>query len=193
MFDWLKKKIHGLFSATKEGEEKVVPLVIEGTHTTLTAEPDDAELAAMALLESLSPSPSPKGRGEKKQAESQPAEKGTAEYYRQLAERIESAHAAETRLATRFVAYVEQELRKPVLPEEGAGSLAFLETGLYKRLDTVEREGGELKQRWQHCLADVTVRLMEERESPTLTLPEGKGRELSVKNRAATESQLTEK
>ena len=186
MFDWVKKKIHGLFSAKKEGEEKVVPLVIEGTHTTLTAEPDDAELAAQALLILLASE-----ELRVKSEEPQPAEKGTAEYYRQLAERIEQAHAAETRLATRFVAYVEQELRKPVLPKEGAGSLAFLETGLYKRLDTVEREGGELKRRWQHCLADVTVRLCEEEANPSPSQKEG--RELSVKNRAATESQLTEK
>ena len=182
MFDWLKKKIHGLFSATKEGEEKVVPLVIEGTHTTLTAEPDDAELAAQALLISLA-SEELRVKSEELSAEPQPAEKGTAEYYRQLAERIEQAHAAETRLATRFVAYVEQELRKPVLPKEGAGSLAFLETGLYKRMDTVEHEGGELKRRWQHCLADVIVRL------------DGGSEELRVKSEefAATESQLTEK
>ena len=164
MFDWLKKKIHGLFSATKEGEEKVVPLIIEGTHTTLTAEPDDAELAAMALFASLA-SGELRVMSEESAAKPKAAEQGTAEYYRQLAERIEQAHAADARLATRFVAYVEQELRKPVLPKEGAGSLALLETGLYKRLDTVDREGGELKRRWQHCLAEVTVRLMEEVKS----------------------------
>ena len=67
-----------------------------------------------------------------------------------------------TRLrVTRFLAFVEQELKKPHLPTYGAGSLGLLEAELYKRIDIVEREDGELKRRWQHCLALVTVRLMD--------------------------------
>ena len=61
----------------------------------------------------------------------------------------------------RFLAFCEQELRKPHLPAYGDGSLGLLEAELYKRLDIVEHEGGELKRRWQHCLATVTVRLMQ--------------------------------
>ena len=157
---------------------KTMPLAVEGVAPApLTAEPDDAELAAEALLESLSPDPSPVGRGGKKQAKPKAAEQGTAEYYRQLAERIEKAQTVAAQRTTRFVAFCEQELKKRSLPKNGPGSLALLEAELYKRIDTVDREGGELKRRWQHCLAEVTVRLMEERESPTLTLPEGEGRE----------------
>ena len=64
---------------------------------------------------------------------------------------------------------VEQELKKPHLPVSGAGSLGLLETELYKRIDVIERVGGELKKRWQHCLADVTVRLMQHTEKETTT------------------------
>lgn len=67
-----------------------------------------------------------------------------------------------TRLrVARFLAFVEQELKKPYLPTYGDGSLGLLEAELYKRIDIVEREGGELKRRWQRCLALVTVRLMD--------------------------------
>lgn len=187
MIHWLRRKVHDLFSPTKEEEVKTMPLAVEGVAPApLTAEPDDAELAAEALLASLASE-------DTAAAEPKAAEQGTAEYYRQLADRIEKAQAVAVQRTTRFVAFCEQELKKRNLPKNGPGSLALLEAELYKRIDTVEREGGELKRRWQHCLAEVTVRLMEERESPTLTLPEGEGRELRVKNRAATESQLTEK
>lgn len=61
----------------------------------------------------------------------------------------------------RFVAFCEQELQKPSLPLSGPGSLGLLEAELYKRLDVIERRGGELKKRWQHCLATVIVRRMQ--------------------------------
>ena len=153
----------GLLDIFRKKKEKTEaePLRIEGiAPASLTPEPDDLEQAAEALLESLSPDPSLKRRGVKKQADSQPAEKGTAEYYHRLAERIRQAHDAATLRTMRFIAFCEQELRKPGLPKEGPGSLALLEAELYKRIDTIEREGGELKRRWQHCLAEVTVRLM---------------------------------
>ena len=84
----------------------------------------------------------------------------TAAYYRQLADRIREAHAKAARQATRFIYNCELELQKPRLPLYGPGSVQLLETELYKRIDVVDREGGELKRRWQHCLAEVTVRLM---------------------------------
>ena len=175
MIHWLRRKVHDLFSPTKEEEVKTMPLAVEGVAPApLTAEPDDAELAAEALLESLSPGPSPVGRGGKKQAEPKAAEQGTAEYYRQLAERIEKAQAMAVQRTTRFVAFCEQELKKRNLPKNGPGSLALLEAELYKRIDTVEREGGELKLRWQHCLAEVTVRLMAEEAHPPAP-PERRG------------------
>ena len=141
---------------------KSQPLRIEGIgDAPLTAEPDDAELAAQAVLEMMcdgkwnmedvSHQPSADGR--------QPQE-GTREYYEALAVKISRAHEAERRAATRATAYCEQRLSHGRLPDDGDGSLASLEDMLYKHLDTVEREGGELKRRWQHCLAEVTVRRM---------------------------------
>lgn len=62
--------------------------------------------------------------------------------------------------ALHFTCYCEQQLADPSLPLYGKGSLSLLEAELYKRLDVVEREGGDLKKRWQHCLAEVTIRLM---------------------------------
>ncbi len=133
----------------------------------MTPGPDDAEMAAQALLESLSPSPSPKGRGVKKQAEPQPAEKGTAAYFHALADRVHEGRTAEVRMAMRYVAYCEQELlRNPQLAE--------LERGLYRHLDIVDREGGELKRRWQRCLAEVIVRLDGGRSLPPAP-PERRG------------------
>lgn len=130
------------------------PLRIEGvTPAPLTAEPDDAELAAQALLESLS--------GIAHRKPDPEAQEGTAAYYRQLAGKIRLAHEAAVLRAMRFMAFVEQELQKPDLPVSGPGSLGLLEAELYKRIDVIERAGGELKRRWQHCLADVTVRLMQ--------------------------------
>lgn len=147
--------IRDLFrSKKKQGGAKPRPLRIEGvTPAPLTAEPDDAELAAQALLESLS------GIAHRKPAPE--AQEGTAVYYRQLAGKIRLAHEAATQRTLRFVAFCEQELQKPDLPVSGPGSLGLLEAELYKRIDVIERAGGELKRRWQHCLADVTVRLMQ--------------------------------
>ena len=81
-------------------------------------------------------------------------------YYHRLAERIRQAYDAATLRAMRFVAFCEQELKKADLPLEGPGSLWLLNVELMKRIDTIERVGGDLKRRWQHCVAEVTVRLM---------------------------------
>ena len=140
------------------------PLRIEGVpEAPFTPEPDDAELAAEAVLELMT-------RGNQSNRSNQSTQSNqntqnnptaqTADYYRQLADRIREAHAKAARQATRFIYNCELELRKPRLPLYGPGSVQLLETELYKRIDVVEREGGELKTRWQHCLAEVTVRLM---------------------------------
>ena len=153
------------------------PLRIEGTtQAPLTPEPDDAELAAQALLELLAQ----KDSGVKKVSEgnaqqnlksetAKPETSGarSAAYYRQLAERMRQAHDQATLRTMRFVAWCEQELKKPDLPMEGKGSLQQMEVELYKRIDTVERVGGELKRRWQHCLATVIVRQMPATEGET--------------------------
>ncbi|MBP5425111.1 MAG: hypothetical protein J6Y33_03445 [Prevotella sp.] len=148
---YIRRRLPFLFRGG--GEDGRRPLRIEGVpDAPVTPEPDDAELAAQALLESLSGimhgKPSPE------------AQEGTAAYYRQLAGKIRLAHEASRLRAARFLAYCEQELLKDSLPVEGKGSLALLEAELFKRIDTVEREGGELKRRWQRCLAEVTVRMM---------------------------------
>lgn len=134
------------------------PLRVEGIpNAPITAEPDEAELAAQALFESVM-----QGKNTRKEENNAEPENGTPEYYRRIAEKIRSAHDAATLRTMRFVAFCEQELLKPNLPVSGQGSLELLETELYKRIDTIEREGGELKERWQHCLAEVTVRLMQQ-------------------------------
>ena len=146
--------LNRIFRRRKEQEPQ--PLRVEGVAAApMTAEPDDAELAAQALLERMA------RKGEKEtQAQAEP-ERNTKEYYRTLAERMRLARAASALRTTRFVAFCEQELQKPDIPVSGPGSLTLLEAELYKRIDTIEREGGALKRRWQHCLAEVTVRLMQ--------------------------------
>ena len=186
-------------------------LRIDGTKTTLTPTPDDAELAATALLETLT---RPEVRGKKEDGRSKMADgrrmmddgspqtsnikhqtsnipqtssithhtsgAHDAEYYRELSDRIKLAHEQERRMAMRYVAYAEQELKK----EDGRGKkedvntssiihhtssiihqpsdIAELERGLYKFQDCAEREGGDLLKRWQKCLAEITVKTLEE-------------------------------
>lgn len=175
----------------REGQgEDLLPLRIEGIgQAPLTPEPDDAELAAAALLELLVSSG--KSQVSSKHARKRPEAKGSttaepetlrsalplgssknlkpktsddtardARYYRHLADRIRQTREVQRQRCVRFLAFVEQELRKRHLPVYGDGSLGLLEAELYKRMDIVDREGGELKRRWQHCLAEVTVRLM---------------------------------
>lgn len=161
MLDFIKKifrRKHTTPLPTGEGER--LPLRIEGVAPApMTPEPDDAELAAEALLASLAnDKATKKSRKSRKSDElvSKPA-RGTAEYYRQLAKRISEGHEYERRMALRFVAFCEERLHAPFLNEEQTASL---EQGLYQQIDIVDREGGELKRRWQHCLAEIIVRQM---------------------------------
>lgn len=155
-------------SASQKGERTVFPLRIESVgQAPMTPEPDEAEIAAQAILELMADkkaTASGKSRHHDMPT-SQHADKATstthdADYYQSLAERIRKARTEQRQRATRFVAYCEEQLRNPDLPLHGSGSLTLIETELYKRIDVVEREGGTLKSRWQHCLAEVTVRLM---------------------------------
>ena len=135
------------------------PLRIEGIpEAPFTPEPDDAELAAQALLELMANQSNRKTRSNQNTQSNQSNQ--TPAYYRALADRIREAHAKAAQQATRFIYNCEQMLQNKHLPLYGRGSVQLLETELYKRLDVVDREGGELKRRWQHCLAEVTVRLM---------------------------------
>jgi len=150
------------------------PLRIEGVEPApLTPEPDDAELAAQALLESLCDVRSKMKDVREVAADAhqpsaishQPSVRD-AQYYHALADRIRLARDQATSRTMRFVTWCEHELEKRDLPIEGKGSLAQMEAELYKRIDTIERVDGELKRRWQHCLAEAIVRQMkEEREN----------------------------
>lgn len=171
----LKEKIQKYFrrkAATPTPQQKgqgvePVPLRIEGTKPApLTPEPDDAELAAQALLESMCDGRSKMEDVREVAADAHQPSVRDAAYYRRLAERIRLARDQATLRTMRFVTWCEHELEKRDLPIEGKGSLAQMEAELYKRIDTIERVGGELKHRWQHCLANVIVRRMgEEREA----------------------------
>lgn len=135
-------------------------IAIEGVRPApVTAEPDDAEIAAQAILDSLSKNTRKKETVEKP-AENQPQETHDADYYRRLVTRIRKARTSTEWHATRFVACCESQLENPHLPLTGDNSVELLEAELYKRIDVIERAGGELKRRWQRCLADVTVRLI---------------------------------
>ena len=142
------------------------PLRIEGMKpASLTPEPDDAELAAQALLETLaSPEQNrnnniPEYRNNGKQ-DGRIAHPRDAAYYHALADRIRTARSAEARLVMRLLASVEEQLAEPTALYRGQwGDTAHK---LYRAMDVAEREGGELHRRWQHCLANVLVRQMDE-------------------------------
>lgn len=157
--------IQQFFHRKKEQQQRKEPqpLRIEGiAPAPLTAEPDEAELAAQALLEMMSAA-ADKSRNNNNIPSSRDNDKADeqrdAVYYRRLADRIRQAHESARLRTVRFVAFVEHELKTPNLPLTGPGSLGLLEAELYKRIDVVERYGGDLKRRWQHCLAQVTVRI----------------------------------
>lgn len=159
-------------------EQKPRPLRIEGVKTTLTPAPDDGELAAQALLESLIYGDKATRRkviNRKARKPAGPGDRHDADYYRQLSDRIRDARQEEARLATRYVAFCEQELHSGGTPP------AELEGGLYRHLDTVEREDGDLKRRWQHCLAECIVRktnapIEREEGRPQVTATEDMGK-----------------
>jgi len=148
-----------------------VPLRIEGVKPApLTAEPDDAELAAQALLESMASPEQNRNddiseyRNNEKQ-DGKTAQPRDAAYYHALADRIRSARSAEARLVMRLLASVEEQLAEPTALYKG--QWGDTERKLYRAMDIAERVGGELKHRWQHCLANVLVRQMEEERKAT--------------------------
>ena len=158
-------KIFDKFHKKQKQEPK--PLRVEDVAPApMTPEPDDAEIAAQALLEHMQEVRGKKEdvRNDKHQPSDishQTSEIHDAAYFKALASRIKAAHEAARLRTQRFLAFCEQELKKPDLPKEGPGSLGLLNAELYKRIDVVQRHGGELEQRWMHCLAEVTVRLMQ--------------------------------
>ena len=132
-----------------------MPLRIEGIGAApMTPEPDDAELAAMAYLEHLISPPEIGGvRGGLSKRTAKP---NTAAYYHDLADKVKQGRALEARLALRYVAYCEEMLQEAPTPD----ILSTLHHGLFRHQTAVDREGGQLKRRWQHCLATITVRQM---------------------------------
>lgn len=148
-------------------------LSVEGiSPAPITPSPDDAELAAQALLEIME---SELGSA-KKDSTTEVEDKspkitgpdGGASFYKSLAQKIRHSQE-EARLRTlRFVAFCEQELTKEDLPAYGPGSLGLLERELLKRIDVVDRCGGELKKRWQYCLSEVIVKMVNHDEYETL-------------------------
>lgn len=137
----------------------------------MTMEADNAELAAQALLEVMldkqkrrrkKSDVSDKSETSEKSGESgKPNTLQTSEYYHQLSDRIRKAYASSRQCTLRFLCYCEQQLRNQDIPLYGADSLNIMQAELYKRIDVVDREGGDIKARWQHCLAEVTLRQME--------------------------------
>jgi hypothetical protein len=171
MFDFIR----GFFYSSQKAEPQ--PLRIDGVgEAPLTPEPDDAELAAQALMELMMANHGDWLADTKRKAKDSHGDRllrsqtqvpvpmtapHDAKYYHQLAAKIRAARESSRLRTLRFIVYCEQQLRLPHLPATGKGSLQLLETELLKRIDIIEREGGELKKRWQHCLAEVTVRLMD--------------------------------
>ena len=130
-------------------KDPVRTLRIDGVKApVMTPKPDDAELAAQALLEHKS---HPK-ETEKKPKAKQPKE-NTPEYYQQMSDKIKQGHSDEARNALRYLSFTEQELKE----NPGYEQLVEIERGLYLLQDCVEREQGDLKKRWQDCLSQVLV------------------------------------
>lgn len=137
----------------------------------MTMEPDKVELAAQALLEVMidkqkrrrkkADVPNKSETSGKSVESGKPNTLQTSEYYHQLSDRIRQAYASSRHRTLRFLCYCEQQLRNKDIPLYGADSLNLMQAELLKRIDVVDRVGGEIKARWQHCLAEVTLRQME--------------------------------
>lgn len=146
------------------------PLSIEEDTVRLTPRPDEAELAATALLEMLTGESDPTARHDKESKHG----KDTPEYYHDLAHRIQANQEHKLWAAQRIVAYCEEQLGE-LRPQDG--KVHELEDELYTVQSIVEREGAELFARWQHCLAEVAIRQMQQArrektddEEPTIIL-----------------------
>ena len=155
----------------KEFKPQPKQLRIDGCKTSMTATPDDAELAAQALLESRIYGDKEQRKAAKKRQPSlratlrpsgqrtirhQTSSTHDAQYYQELSEKIKESHEHDARMATRYVAYCEQDLSSAISHQPS--DIATLEHGLFKHQDTVEREGGDLLKRWQKCLAECIIR-----------------------------------
>lgn len=165
-----------IFRRNKQKEPEIPqPLKIDGVgEAPITMEPDNAELAAQALLEVMIDKQKRRrkksdiyeasykdGKSGESVESGKPNTLQTVTYYHELADRIRQAYASSRQRTLRFLCYCEQQLRNQDIPLYGADSLNIMQAELYKRIDVVDREGGDIKARWQHCLAEVTLRQME--------------------------------
>ena len=149
------KLITKIFSVFHKSQEESEPLRIKDIpDAPMTPDADDAELAAKVLLDFLS--------GVRSDADTKAKpEEGTPAYYHWLADRMRASREASRLKTVRLLAYCEQQMQHGHHPGGDPESLGLMESRLYGCMDTAEREGGELKRRWQHCLAEVTVRTMQ--------------------------------
>ena len=165
-----------IFRRNKQKEPEIPqPLKIDGVgEAPITMEPDNAELAAQALLEVMIDKQKRRrkksdiykasckdGKSGESVESGKPNTLQTVTYYHELADRIRQAYASSRQHTLRFLCYCEQQLRNHDIPLFGVDSLNLMQAELLKRIDVVDREGGEIKARWQHCLAEVTLRQIE--------------------------------
>ncbi len=134
---------------------------IDGVSIKMTPKPDDAELAAQALLEHMI---EPKAKRRAKSAKEKTVDTTPSPaYYKQLGAKMREAHAAEARSCMRYLAYAEEELQQRPSREQ----MAEIEHGLYQFQSCVEREGGALKSRWQHCATECILLQQAQTDSET--------------------------
>jgi hypothetical protein len=134
-----------------------MPLRIEGCNVRMTPSPDDAELAAQAFLEIMI---NPEAKNDHQTHNTVQKPKGkirNTAYYRELSDKIRINRNVEMCQAMRCVAWCEQMLNGKHLQEN---EVSDMEQSLFRHTDTVNRDGGEVKSRWQHCLAEITLRQM---------------------------------
>ena len=155
--------LHNFFNRAHRPSDDIHTLSIDGIPAApMTAKADEAEIAAETLLDGMIRLGRKKAGGRVKHSHS--GDIRDAAYHQQLSERMRAVRAAETIGVLRFLAYAEEKLLRS--REEDA--LTEIERGLYDRMDIVDRDGGDLKKRWQHALAEVTVRLMQHRTKLTI-------------------------
>ena len=165
-----------IFRRNKQKEPEIPqPLKIDGVgEAPITMEPDNAELAAQALLEVMIDKHKRRrkksdiyetsykdGKSGESVESGKPNTLQTVTYYHELADRVRQAYASSRQHTLRFLCYCEQQLRNHDIPLFGADSLNLMQAELLKHIDVVDREGGEIKTRWQYCLAEVTLRQIE--------------------------------
>lgn len=133
------------------------PLQIDGIKTRLTPRPDEAELAAEALLDTMTGNTATDAAADAPL----PKDNHTITYYEALVKRIQANREREERMSQRVIVYCEEQLAKATTDKH----LPFdLERELFTVQATVEKMQGELFSRWQYCLAKITMAQMKASE-----------------------------